>query len=168
MTFGQSGKLLPRFINPYDIIERIGEVAYRLALPQQLSGVHDGFHVSMLRKYESDPSHVLDWTEIEGDEDVSYEEKPIQILDTTEQVLRGKTISLVKVLWHLHGIEKDTLKREVKLFPNQKKAFASPFSPAKAIQQAHSFSMQSFETRMALADKTRDFTGLQKTNKSLQ
>ena len=67
-------------------------MAYRLALPPQLSGVHYVFHMSMLRKYEPDPSHVLDWVDLEEDEDVSYEERPVQILDTREQVFRGKTI----------------------------------------------------------------------------
>ena len=64
MRFGKSGKLSPRFIGPFEILERIGEVAYRLALPPQLSRVHDVYHVSMLRKYEPDPSHVLDWTDL--------------------------------------------------------------------------------------------------------
>ena len=89
---GRGGKLSPRYIGPLDILERIGEVAYRLALPPQLSGIHDVFHVSMLRRYEPDPSHVLQWTDLELDADVSYEERPIQILDRREQVLRGKTI----------------------------------------------------------------------------
>ena len=60
MRFGKSGKLSPRFIGPFEILEMIGEVAYRLALPPQLSGAHDVFHVSMLRKYEPNSSHVLD------------------------------------------------------------------------------------------------------------
>ena len=74
MRFGKSGKLSPRFIQPFEILERIGEVAYRLAIPPQFSGVHNVFHVSMLRKYEPDPSHVLDWVDLEVDEDGSYEE----------------------------------------------------------------------------------------------
>ena len=81
MRFGKSGKLSPRFIGPFEILERIGEAAYRLALPPQLSGVHDVFHVSMLRKYEPDPSHVLDWTDLEVDEDASYEERPVRVMD---------------------------------------------------------------------------------------
>ena len=80
MRFGKSGKLSPQFIGPFEILERIGEVAYRLALPPQLSGVHDVFHVSMLRKYELDPTHVLDWTDLEVDEDISYEERPVRVL----------------------------------------------------------------------------------------
>ena len=112
MRFGRSGKLAPRFIGPFEILDRVGEVAYRLALPPQLSSVHNTFHVSMLRKYEPDPSHVLDWTDLEVEEDVSYEERPVQVLDTREQVLRGKTIPLVKVLWRHHGVEEATWERE--------------------------------------------------------
>ena len=113
MRFGKSGKLSPRFIGPFEILERIGEVAYRLALPPQLSGVHDMFHVSMLRKYEPDPSHVLDWTDLEVDEDASSEERPVRVLDRRDQVLRGKTIPLVKVLWKHHGVEEATWEREL-------------------------------------------------------
>ena len=57
---GKRGKLSPRFIGPFEILERIGVVAYRLALPPNMSGVHEVFHVSMLRKYTPDPSHVVD------------------------------------------------------------------------------------------------------------
>ena len=94
----KSGKLSPRFIGPFEILERIGEVAYRLPLPPQLSGNHNVFHISMLRKYESDPSHMLDWTDLEVDKDASYEERPVRVLDRRDQVLLGKTIPLVKVL----------------------------------------------------------------------
>ncbi|XP_028085765.1 uncharacterized protein LOC114286736 [Camellia sinensis] len=125
MRFGKSEKLSPKFIGPFDIIEQIEEVAYHLALPPQLSGVDNVFHVSMLCKYEPDPSHLLDWTKLEVDEDVSYKESPIQILDTREQVLRGKTIPLVKVIWRHHRVEETTWEHEVEvhekypdLFPN--------------------------------------------------
>ncbi|XP_058185847.1 uncharacterized protein LOC131303075 [Rhododendron vialii] len=93
--FGQRGKLSLHFIKLFDIIKKIGEVAYRLALPPRLSGVHDVFHVSMLQKYEPDPSPILEWFELELEADASYREEPIRILDSREQVLRGKTISLV-------------------------------------------------------------------------
>ncbi|KAL5577107.1 hypothetical protein UlMin_018806 [Ulmus minor] len=59
MRFGKKGKLSPRFIGPYEILERVGKVAYRLALPPDLSKVHNVFHVSMLKKYISDPTHIL-------------------------------------------------------------------------------------------------------------
>ena len=66
------------------------------------------FHVSMLRKYEPDLSYVLDWTDLEVDEDISYEERPVRVLDRRDQVLRGKTIPLVKVLWKHHGVAEAT------------------------------------------------------------
>ena len=59
--FGKRGKLNPRFIEPFDVLERIGTVAYRLALSPSTTGVHEVFHVSMLRKYTPDPAHVVDW-----------------------------------------------------------------------------------------------------------
>ena len=71
------------------------------------------FHISMLQKYELDPSHVLDWTNLEVDEDGSYEERPVRVLDRWDQVLRGKTIHLVKVLWQHHGVKEATWEREL-------------------------------------------------------
>ncbi|GMJ08650.1 hypothetical protein HRI_004534200 [Hibiscus trionum] len=98
MRFGRKGKLSPRFIGPYEIVERIGPVAYRLRLPSKLERIHDVFHVSMLRKYISYPSHVMPVEEIELNPDLSYNEEPIEILASDSKVLRGKTIELVKVL----------------------------------------------------------------------
>ncbi|PRQ42384.1 putative nucleotidyltransferase, Ribonuclease H [Rosa chinensis] len=112
VRFGKRGKLSPRYIGPYEIVERIGLVAYRLALPPQLSQVHDVFHVSMLRKYITDPSHVLPAQPITLTEDLTYEEEPVQILDRREQVLRSKVIPLVKVLWRNHLIEEATWEPE--------------------------------------------------------
>ena len=115
MRFGKSGKLSPRFIGPFEILERIGEVAYRLALPPLLSGVHDVFHVSMLWKYEPEPSHMLDWTDLEVDEDASYEERPVRVLDSRDQVLRVKSNPLVKVLWKHLGVEEATWECELEV-----------------------------------------------------
>ena len=105
LRFGKRGKLSPRYIGPYRIVERIGEVAYRLELPSDLDRIHDVFHVSMLRKYIPDPSHVLTEQPVEIQENLTYEEEPVQILDRREQVLRNKTIPLVKVLWRSHTVE---------------------------------------------------------------
>ena len=87
VRFGKHGKLLPRFIRPFEILERICTVAYRLALPPSMIGVHEVFHVSMLRKYTPDPAHVVDWGQIEIDTDETFEEGPVCILDSRDQVL---------------------------------------------------------------------------------
>ena len=108
----ESGNLSPRYIGPYKIVERIGEVANRLELSSDLDRIHDVFHVSMLCKYITDPSHVLIEQPVEIQENLTYEEEPVQILDRREQVLRNKTIPLVKVLWRSHTIEEATLERE--------------------------------------------------------
>ncbi|KAM6593248.1 hypothetical protein CsatA_000951 [Cannabis sativa] len=90
----------------------VGQVAYRLALPPTLSAVHNVFHVSMLRKYVSDPMHVLSYEMLELQPDLSYDEQPVQILDKKEKVLRTKTISLVKVLWRNSKVEEATWELE--------------------------------------------------------
>ncbi|KAL5568353.1 hypothetical protein UlMin_024928 [Ulmus minor] len=106
------GKLSPRYIGPFEILERIGKVAYKLALPSELASVHNVFHVSMLRKYVSDPSHVLESEPIEVREDLTYQEQPVQILDRKYKALRNKVIPLVKVLWRNHKVEEATWERE--------------------------------------------------------
>ena len=78
--FDKRGKLSPRFIGPFEILERIGTIAYRLALLPSKLGVHEVFHVSMLRKYTPDPAHVVDWGQIEVDTDGTFEEGPMCIL----------------------------------------------------------------------------------------
>ncbi|KAM1370587.1 hypothetical protein ACFX2F_041029 [Malus domestica] len=108
VRFGKRGKLSPRYIGPYVIIERVGEVAYRLELPPELSKVHNVFHVSMLRYYISDPSHVIPPQPLEINPDLTYDEEPVTILDWKDKVLRNKTVSLVKVLWRNHFVEEAT------------------------------------------------------------
>ena len=98
IRFGKRGKLAPRYIEPFEIIERVDTIAYRLALPPSLSDVHEVFHVSLLRKYTLDPTHVVDWGGIIVDKDGTFEEEPVRILDSRDQVLRCKTVRLVKVL----------------------------------------------------------------------
>ena len=108
MRFGKKGKLNPRFVGPFEVLERVGAVAYRHALPSSMSGVHDAFYVSTLRKYIRDPSHVLPHQEFEITPEVKYEVQPLRILDRREKVLRNNTISLVKVMWKNHSAEEAT------------------------------------------------------------
>jgi hypothetical protein len=100
--FGKRGKLNPRYIRPYEILDRVGPLAYRLALPPCLSGVHNVFHVSALRKYVADPSHVLEAETIPLRENLSYEEGPMKIIDKKENELRRRRIPMVKVMWSNH------------------------------------------------------------------
>ena len=108
VRFGKRGKLSSRFIGHFEILERVGTIAYRLALPPSMLGVHEVFHVSMLRRYTLDPAHVMDWEEIEVDSDKTFEEGPVCVLDSQDQVLRRKTMRLVRVLWRHRGVEEST------------------------------------------------------------
>ena len=112
VRFSKRGKLSPRFIGPFEILERIGTIAYRLALLPSMSGVHEVFHVSMLRRYTLDPAHVVDWGQIEVDTNGTFEEGPVCILDSRDQVLRRKTVRLVRALWQHYGVEESTSERE--------------------------------------------------------
>ena len=112
VRFGKRGKLSPRFIGPFEILERIGTVAYRLALPPSMTGVHEVFHVSMLWKYAPDPAHVVDWGQVEVATDGTFEEGPVCILDSRDHVLQRKTVRLVLVLWCHYGVEESTWERE--------------------------------------------------------
>ena len=112
MRFGRKGKLSPRFIGSYEVIEKVGLVAYRLALPQELEKIHNVFHVSMLRRYRSNPSHVVSSEIIELRPDLTYEEEPIEIFAREVKELRNKRIPLVKVLWNNHKTEEATWESE--------------------------------------------------------
>ena len=112
VKFGKRGKLSPRYIRPFEVLERVGIVAYRLALPPSLSSVYDVFHVSMLRKYTPDLTHVVDLGELVVDTDGTFEEGLVYIMDSRDQVLRRKTLRLVKVLWRHQGVEEATWEHE--------------------------------------------------------
>ncbi|XP_019196122.1 PREDICTED: uncharacterized protein LOC109190036 [Ipomoea nil] len=99
MRFGKKGKLSPRFIGPYEILEKVGNLAYRLALPVELEQTHKVFHVSQLKKYVHNATHVLQPEIMCLDDTLSYEEKPMKILDTKTRETRRKTVKMVKVLW---------------------------------------------------------------------
>ncbi len=103
MRFDRKEKLNPHFIGPYEVLKRVDPLAYRLALPLELERIHNVFYVSMLRRYRLDPSHILPVEEIEVNPDLTYEEKPIEILAYEVKQLRNKQIPLVKVLWNHHS-----------------------------------------------------------------
>ena len=112
LRFGKTNKLSPRFVWPFEILEKIGSAAYRAALPPALSKIHNVFHISNLRKYIPDSKHVIEYEPLQIQENLSYEEIPIKILDRKEQVLRTKTIPIVKVLWRNHSTEETTWEAE--------------------------------------------------------
>ncbi|KAJ9536006.1 hypothetical protein OSB04_un000834 [Centaurea solstitialis] len=99
--FGRKGKLSPRYIAPYKIIERIGAVAYKLELPDELSGVHNTFHVSNLRKCLAEPDAAIPLQEISVDPKLNFVEEPVAVVDWKIRKLRNKDICL-KVKWKFH------------------------------------------------------------------
>ena len=112
LRFGRKGKLIPRFIGPYEILEIVGPIAYRLALPLELAKLHDVFQVSMIWRYRSDTSHILPVQDIQVQEDFTFDEEPKAILDHEIRQLRNKQVPLVKVLWKHHSMEGATWEQE--------------------------------------------------------
>jgi hypothetical protein len=116
-----SDKLALRFIRPSKILEKRGEVAYQLVLPPQLLDVHDVFHVSQLEKCLLAPEEQIPKEELDAKEDLSYQDYPIKILETSERVTQNKKIKMCKVQWSHHTEEEATWEREEELkamFPN--------------------------------------------------
>ncbi|XP_062081028.1 uncharacterized protein LOC133785830 [Humulus lupulus] len=105
MCFRKKGKLSPRFIGSFKILDKVGLVAYRLSLPQLLAETHNDFHISMLRKYVN-PSYVVNYEALELKQDLSYVEWPVRILERGTKELRSKSIPIVKVLWS-YNIERE-------------------------------------------------------------
>ncbi|XP_073137361.1 uncharacterized protein [Henckelia pumila] len=119
IRFGKTGKLNLRYVGPFEIFDKVGTLAYRLALSPDMSKIHNVFHVSQLKKYIPDPSHVLETAPliIEGNlnEELKYEEVPIRIVDTKNQVLRRQNIPCVKVQWSNHSEREATWELEDKM-----------------------------------------------------
>ena len=110
--FHKRGKLNPRYIRPYRILDRIGLVSYHLELSRDLEWIHDIFYVSILKKYISDPSHVLKTPPVELREALSFKVQLIWILDHRKKVLRNKVVPIVKVLWRSNKVEEMTWEME--------------------------------------------------------
>ena len=109
---GRKGSSVQDMLDLFEILECVGKTAYRLTLSPSMSNLHDAFHVFMLRKYVSDPSHILQEQEVEICAEIRYEEPAVAILDRKEKVLTNKTIPLVKVLWKSHSTEEATWELE--------------------------------------------------------
>jgi hypothetical protein len=122
--FGVKGKLAPRNIGPYQIQARRGEVAYQLSLPD-LFAVHDVFHVSQLKKCLRIPKEQLPTEDLEVKEDLTYIEKPMQILETADRVTRRNNIRMCKVKWGHHSEEEAAWEREDDLRAKYPELFAS-------------------------------------------
>ena len=108
-------KLAPRYIGPFKILERRGEVAYQLELPGSLSGVHDVFHVSQLKKCLRIPKEQIPLEELIVKEDLTYEEYPVKILEMVERVTRSRVIKMCKIQWNRYTEDEATREREVDL-----------------------------------------------------
>jgi hypothetical protein len=99
VRYGFFGKLSPRYIGPFTILARVGSLAYRLQLPDSMAGVHQVFHVSMLRKFLRDPDHYIEMEPIALQQDLTLECRPVRILESLERVMRKRSNKYVKVLW---------------------------------------------------------------------
>jgi len=115
LQFGKKGKLTPRYIGPFEILLKVGPVAYRLALPPTLQGIHNVFHVSKLRKYIPDPQHVISFEPLQLKENLTYVEEPDRIIDRTDQVLCNRAIPFVKVQWKHHQTADATWEPETEM-----------------------------------------------------
>jgi len=120
----KSKKLTPRFIGPYQILERVGTVAYRVGLPLHLWNLHDVFHVSQLRKYVPDPSHVNQRDDVQVRDNLMVETLPVRIKSREVKHLRGKEIPLVKVVWEGATSESLTWELESKMLESYPELFA--------------------------------------------
>ncbi|GJW49965.1 putative reverse transcriptase domain-containing protein [Tanacetum coccineum] len=112
VRFGKKGKLAPRFFGPFEIIEKVGHVAYRLDLPEELNGVHDTFHVSNLKKCLADPTLKVPLDEIRVDAKLNFVEEPVEILEREFKKLKRSRIAIVKVRWNSKRGPEFTWERE--------------------------------------------------------
>jgi len=115
LRFGKKGKLAPKYIGPFEVLQKVGPVAYRLALPPTLQSIHDVFHVSQLRRYIPDPGHIVSYQPLQLKENLTYIEEPIQILERQDRVLRNRKIPFVKVLWQHHKTADATWEPELEM-----------------------------------------------------
>jgi hypothetical protein len=124
--FKVKGKLSPRYIGPFLIFRRVGEMAYQLELPANLSDVHNVFNVSQLKKCLRVPEEHLPMEELSVQDYLTYTEYPIKILDTLTRVTRNKVIKMCRVQWSHHGENEAAWEREEELRIDSPHPFPSP------------------------------------------
>ena len=123
--FKVKGKMSSRYIGPFQILERKGEVAYQLELPERLSDVHDVFHVSQLKKCLRVPEEQLPLEELNVQDDLTYSEHPVKILETSQRITRSKIIKMCKVQWSHHSEDEATWEREDELMAEFPQLFSN-------------------------------------------
>ena len=122
--FGIKGKLSSRYVGPFEILERVGEVAYRLALPPRLEGIHPVFHVSQLREYIHDPRHVISHEDLVVEPDHTFAEHPIAVLERSTRRLRSKEIPMLRIQWSRRGADEATWETEDSIRRNYPEFYA--------------------------------------------
>nr|GEW54594.1 putative reverse transcriptase domain-containing protein [Tanacetum cinerariifolium] len=127
VRFGKKGKLAPRYVGPFKIVECVGPVAYRLKLPQELSCVHDTFHVLNLKKCLTEPDVQVPLDEIEIDENLHFVEEPIEIVERDVKKLKRRRIPLVKVRWNSRQGAEYTWEREDQFQKKYPHLFTEPY-----------------------------------------
>jgi hypothetical protein len=124
--FKVKGKLSPCYIGPFRILEWKGEIAYQLELPVRLSSVHNVFHISQLKKCLRVPEEQLPLEELTVQDDLTYTEYPVKILDTLERITQSKRIRMCRVQWSHHAEDEATWEQEDELQAEFPQLFASP------------------------------------------
>jgi len=124
--FKVKAKLSPHYIGPFKILSRKGEVAYELELPSQLSDVHNVFHISQLKRCLRVPEEELPLVELNVQDDLTYTEHPVRILDTLERITKSKRIRMCNVQWSHHAEDEATWEREDELQAEFPQLFANP------------------------------------------
>ncbi|KAJ0800591.1 putative nucleotidyltransferase, Ribonuclease H [Helianthus annuus] len=132
VRFGKRGKLNPRYVGPFEILEKIGKVAYRLNLPAELGAVHNVFHVSNLKKCLSDETLIVPFKELTIDERLQFVEEPVEITDRDVKVLKHKRIPLVRVRWNSQRGPEYTWEREDQIKEKYPQLFETNASTSEA------------------------------------